>query len=325
MIPVSEILKAKRRIAPYLLRTPLIKSDYLSDLVKGQVWLKLECQQITNSFKIRGIYNKALMLSQEELAAGLIVASSGNHAIGASYFGQEMNLPVDVFVPVTTPEAKVAKMRKYGANVNLVGDNYDETVMHVKELIKGPTKQVFIDSSSDADHIAGSGTIGLEITEDNPDAELILVPVGGAGLITGVSLAAKTMLPDVQVYGLQTDACPCLSAALRDDVFYEQYPSAPSVCEALIGGLGEIGFKMAKQCIDKSLTVSEEAIKRAMLNLLKYDRVVAEASSASGAAYMAEHPEEFAGRNVVLVVSGGNVDYSLLVSEIKRTTIPGGV
>ncbi|MGE5578628.1 MAG: threonine ammonia-lyase [Bacillota bacterium] len=310
MITIRDIMRARDGISRHVLRTPMVLSDYLSDVTGATVHLKLECLQRLNSFKVRGAMNKFLSLTRDEREKGVLAVSSGNHGAAVSYCAKMLGVTADVFVPAGTPAAKLDKIRRYGANLHIEGATYDESHALAKAYLSR-TDKVYVDPASDEVAIAGHGTIGLEIVEDLPRVDAVLVPVGGGGLITGVSLASKAMHP-VKVIGVQTEACPAMLAALEDKTFYEDYPSKPSICDAVVGGIGEIGYTYAEKCIDQVVTASEGAVREAMVELLRRDKVVAEPSGALGVAYLLEHPDEFAGMNVAVVVSGGNVDFGLL-------------
>lgn len=241
-----------------------------------------------------------------------IAVSSGNHGAGVSFAANLLRIKnARVFVPETAPKAKVDKIRYYGAQVVQVGKNYDEAHRIALEEMK-KNDMTYIDSCSDVQLIAGQGTVGLEIMEQNPDIDIILVPIGGGGLITGVSIAAKHMKPDVKIVGVQTAACPAMVKSLEDKVLYEEFPSEDSICDALIGGVTEIPFKIANQCIDDIIIVSEETIKKATKFLLTEEKVVSEPSGAVGVAALLEKPEYFEGKNIAIVVTGGNLDKALM-------------
>ena len=170
----------------------------------------------------------------------------------------------------------------------------------------------YIDSCSDVQLIAGQGTVGLEILEQNPDVDLILVPIGGGGLITGVSIAAKHLKPGIRIVGVQTAACPAMVRSLADNTLYEEFPSEDSICDALIGGVTDIPFKMAGLCIDDILVVQEETIRKATAFLLTEEKIMAEPSGAVGVAALMENPGYFAGLKVAVIISGGNLDQAMM-------------
>ena len=311
MTTFNDILAARQRIGKYLSLTALDYSMGLStDATK--VYLKLENQQKQKAFKVRGALSKLSSLSTEEKDRGVIAVSSGNHGAGVSYAAWLLGIKkAKVFVPMTAPKAKVDKIRYYGAEVVQFGKNYDEAHhLAMAELQK--FNMTYIDSCSDVQLIAGQGTVGLEIMEQNPDIDLILVPIGGGGLITGVSLAAKHLKPGVRIVGVQTAACPAMVRSLADNTLYEEFPSEDSICDALIGGVTEIPFKMASQCIDDILVVQEKTIRTATAWLLAKEKAVAEPSGAVGVAALMENPEYFAGHKVAVVISGGNLDTAMM-------------
>lgn len=311
MITVSEIVKAKKRIEQYIYKTPLDHAPFLSSSTR-QVFLKLENQQLLKNVKIRGAFNKISLLTKEEREKGIIVASTGNLGASLSYAACKLGIDsVKAIVPTKTSETKVKKMKLYGAKVMKYGENYDETYkMAVTNRIKSDAH--LIDADADIELISGYGTIGLEMFEQNPDIDMVLVPVGGGGLITGVGVAMKALNPDVRVIGVQTEACPAMKKSIEQEVCYSEYPSAPSVCEALIGGIGKIPFKMAESCIDDVVLVNEETIMQATSLLLSEEKIVAEPSSAVGVAALMEHPEYFDGHNIAIVISGGNLDKRII-------------
>ncbi|ABR46767.1 Pyridoxal-5'-phosphate-dependent protein, beta subunit [Alkaliphilus metalliredigens QYMF] len=311
MISVQDILNARERIQDYITVTPLDFSMGLSTKTM-KIYLKLECQQKMKSFKTRGVLSKMTSLTNEEKKKGVTTISSGNHGAGMSYASSLLDIQrVKIFVPETTPLAKVKKINYYGAEVVQVGRHYDETHKIAMEIIQ-EEKLTFIDSCSDTMVIAGQGTIGLEILEQNPDIDVIVVPIGGGGIITGISIAAKHINPNIQVIGVQPTACPAMVKSLEDKTCYLEYPSEESLCDALVGGVGEIPYKMAAQCIDDIIVVDEVTIKQATAMLLTEEKVVAEPSSATGVAAIMLRQELFEGKNVAIVITGGNLDPALM-------------
>ena len=311
MIHLKDILAARERIDEYIYKTPLELSMHLSTKM-STFYLKLECQQKVKSFKIRGALSKITSLSTEERARGIMAVSSGNHGAGVSYaaslFG---NIPVKVLVPESTPQAKVQKMQFYGAQVLLRGRDYNETQQAAEELLK-EEKRTFIDPVSDTQVIAGQGTIALEILEENPAVDTVVVPVGGGGLITGIGSAFKQLKPQVRVIGVQTEACPAMIQSLKEKKWYAEYPIGESICDALLGGIGAIPYQMAEQCIDELIMVKEDDIRLALLELLYNEKVIAEPAGAIGVAAVMANPQQFAGKTTAIIVSGGNLDKGLL-------------
>jgi threonine dehydratase len=220
-------------------------------------------------------------------------------------------VPAHIFVPRGTPEVKTQKIRRYGAVLHPEGSEYDEVrslaILHAKRSGKP-----FFDPASDEAASAGYGTIGLELLEDIPALDAVIVPVGGGGLITGIASAVRAIRPSIEVIGVQTEACPAMAAALSDNVFYEEYPAKPSICDAVLGGIGWLAYENAKECIDYVVVVPESKVKEAVCELLSRDKVVAEPSGALGVAYLLSSGDRFRGMNVALVISGGNIEFNLM-------------
>lgn len=314
MVTFDDVLAAKQRISHYIWETPLELSIPYSN-ENTSVYLKLESQQRLKSFKIRGALSKLTNLSEEEKKRGVMTISSGNHGAGISYGASLLkNMNATVFVPATTPEAKVEKIKYYGADVKLEGDNYDDTYRIALEYLN-KHNLTFVDSCSDVEVIAGQGTIAIEILEENPNIDTILVPIGGGGMITGIAVAAKAINPTIKIIGIQTAACPAMVKSMEDKKCYLEFPNEPSLCEALVGGVGEIPYHMADTCIDDIILVEEDLIKKAVAQLLKKEKVIAEVSGAIGYAAIMANPNLIKGRNVAVIISGGNLDEKL-VQEI---------
>lgn len=317
MIQFQDVLDSRERIRGYIYTTPLEKSQYLSN-DETNIYLKLENQQKMKCAKVRGAFSKITDLTPEEIAKGIVAISSGNHGAAVSYASSLLGIEnATIYVPETTPKSKTEKIEYYGANVVKVGKNYDEAHEIGAKIIKG-SGSVFIDPCSDPTVIAGQGTIAIEILEQEPSIDTILVPIGGGGIITGVSIAAKHINPNIKIIGVQTAACPAMVASLRDEEFYEMYPTEDSICDALVGGIGDIPYKMAKQCIDDIIVVEEEDIADAIKFLLLKEKIIAEPAGAVGVAAVRKNPELFKGKNVAIVITGGNIDEELLRSIINK-------
>lgn len=317
MIYFDDIKKSRERIKKYIYNTPLDYSMYLSRSdTNTSVYLKLECQQKLKGFKIRGALSKLASLAEDEKAKGVFAVSSGNHGAGVSYAAKILGgIKAKVYVPETIPMSKLEKIKYYGAEVITVGNNYDEAHAAALEAIK-KEDLIFVDPCSDVEVIAGQGIIAMEILETNPDIDTIIAPIGGGGLITGISVAAKHLKPSIKIIGVQTAACPAMKKAMEDRICYTEFPSQPSICDALIGGVGEIPYMMSQQCIDDILIVEEEKIKEAILFLIEKEKVMAEPAGAVGVAAIMTNYDLFEDRNVAVIISGGNLDYSLLKSII---------
>lgn len=317
MITFSDVLSARERIHKYVYSTPLDYSMYLSNK-NMNIYLKLECQQKLKGFKIRGAFSKLLSLTQEEKKRGVIAVSSGNHGAGISYASKVLGgISSKIYVPNTIPESKLDKIRYYGAQIVKNGANYDEAHAIALEALERE-KLIFIDPCSDVEVIAGQGSIAMEILEDNPDIDIIIAPIGGGGLITGLAVAAKHLKPSIKIIGVQTNACPAMVQSLKDKVCYTDYPSEESICDALIGGVGEIPYKMAHKLIDDILLVDEEMIKEAILFLMTKEKVIAEPAGAIGVGVIMNKPKLFENKNTAIVISGGNLDDKLMLELIKK-------
>lgn len=313
MITLHDVLQAQRRISSYVFRTPLRDSFLLSERIGASIYLKPENWQITGSFKLRGALNRMMLMTDEERARGIVTASAGNHAQGVGYAARTLNIsPATIFVPRTTPRTKVAKLRQFPVEVREVGDTYDDA-HHAAEAYQRETGATFIHAYDDPRTVAGQGTIGLEILEDLPNVDAILVPVGGGGLITGIAVAAKTISPSVKIIAVQPTASPALRDSLRDGKCYEEYDAAPTICDGLAGGIGKMVFEAAQnKLIDDIILVEEIETRAALRVLVETQQIVVEGSGAVGIAALLSRKIDLAGKRVAVVLSGGNIDLELL-------------
>ena len=314
----SDIQEAYGRIRPYVRETPLEGSYYLGDGERNY-FFKLESLQRAKSFKIRGAVNKMLTLTAEEKARGVATVSSGNHGSSVSYAAQLLGIEnAKVIVPETTPQSKVDKIKFFGADVLLMGKNYDEAHALGMEYIR-QSGMTYIDAYYDDPKIyAGQGTIGIEILKQNPDIDTIVVPIGGGALITGIAVAAKSLKPSVRVIGVQTEACPAMIASYADGKFYEDYPCGESLCDALIGGIGALSYAMVKDWVDDIIAVSEDTIGKAVSFMARREKFIAEAGSCTTVAAVMDHRGRIGGKNIALVLSGGNIDGDVLFELMRK-------
>jgi threonine dehydratase len=281
--------------------------------------LKLENLQITNSFKPRGVFNKLLNLSAEEKERGIITASAGNHGEAVAFAAQKLNHYARVVVPRTTPKVKIEGIRNYGADLVLFGDTYDEAERKAKELAR-EDGCAYISPYNDDCIIAGHGTIGLEIVEALPEVDVVMVPLGGGGLISGISIAVKSTLPDVEVIGVQSKSSPIMYESLKaGKIVHVQKAKTKSVAEGLSGNVGPITFEIVQKYVDRVVLVAEETLRHAVFLLWNYDKQVVEGSGAAAVAPVIENKPLFKGKTVASVVTGGNIDgdlfQSILASE----------
>lgn len=314
----QDVKEAYERISPYLRKTPLEESYYLGD-GQRRYFFKLETFQRAKSFKIRGTLNKMLTLTPEERARGVATVSSGNHGSSVSYAASLLGIErAEIILPEPTPQSKIDKIRYFGGQVLLMGRNYDEAhalgLAHIQQ--NGMT---YIDPYYDDPKIyAGQGTIAVEILQQDPAIDTIVVPIGGGALITGIAVAAKAIKPSVRVVGVQTAACPAMIRAYEDHRFYADYPSEASLCDALIGGIGALSYEMAKDVVDDFIAVSEESIGRAVSFMARREKYIVEAGSCTTVAAVTDCRERVGGQRVALVLSGGNIDGDLLFELMEK-------
>jgi len=322
VIGLQEIRDAQKAIEPFVMPTPLVHSQFLSNLCSGDVFLKLENLQVTNSFKIRGAFNRFLHLSLEEKARGIVTASAGNHGQAVAFAARKLNFPAKIVVPKNTPRIKIEGIKKYGVELVLFGDIYDEAEQKAKDLAR-KDGLVFVSPYNDELIIAGHGTIGLEIIKALPNVDTVIVPVGGGGLISGISIAMKSVKPSLCVIGVQSEASPVMHESLKAGKIVA-VQMTDSIAEGLSGGIEKdsLTFKIAQEYVDKVLLIREETIRRAIFLLWDSEKQVVEGSGAAAIAPILENKRVFAGKTVVSVMTGGNIEaelfQSILASEQRR-------
>ena len=308
---LKEIEAAAERIAGVASRTPLVESPALSRLTGHEVYLKLECFQPIKVFKIRGAYNKISLLSHSSVVA----ASSGNHGIAVAYCSRLLSKKCTVVVPETAVREKVDTIAEYGAEVVRAGKYSNEREARAKNIAEA-TGAAFVHPFNDPDVIAGQGTCGLEIVHQLSDIDAVLVPVGGGGLISGISTALKAIQPRIRVYGVEPQGAPKLTEALKAKQIVT-VPSPASIADGLIpSSLGRLTYEACSRNVDGSFTVSEEDILRATRAMIREARIFAEPSGATPLAPLLSGSSLSIGRRVVLVVSGGNVSHKLLAKML---------
>jgi threonine dehydratase len=318
VMELREIYRARRRISGHVRETPLDGSAFLGDLCGGEVRLKLENQQLTGSFKVRGALNKMLKLTPKERARGVVTASAGNHAQGIGYAARILGVDATIVVPSNTPMIKREAIERYGVRLIVHGDEYMEAEKHARELERDQ-RLVFASAYNDLDIVAGQGTIGLEVAEAWPEIDVVLVPLGGGGLISGVGCALKGINGEVEVIGVQSVASPVMYESIRKGHIVEMELDE-SVAEGLHGGIeeGSVTFDLCRRYVDEIVLVQEETILEAMGRLLRHQHQVVEGAGAVGAAAIMEDPERFKDRRVGVVVSGGNVEADLLREALSK-------
>lgn len=323
VVAFGDILAAAERIRGSVAYTPLAKSETLSALVGANVFLKFENLQFTASFKERGALNRLLTLTPAERAGGVIAMSAGNHAQALAHHGRRLGVPTVIVMPRHTPNAKVEQTRVFGAEILLHGASFDETLGFTKELA-AQRNLTLIHPFDDPAVVAGQGTVGLEVVADQPDLDAFIVPVGGGGLIAGTSLAAKHAVPDIEIVGAQAE---------RFAAVYEHFhgsagqpaPAFGTVAEGIaVKSPSALTLGIIQRWVDDVITVSEEEIEAAVFMLLEVEKTVAEGAGAAALAALFKHRERFAGRNVAVVVSGGNIDMMTLSSLLQRGLVRRG-
>jgi threonine dehydratase len=319
VVTILDVVAAGRRIAPYVQRTPLERSAHLSDAVGADVWLKLECFQRTGSFKLRGALNALLSLDDEGRRRGVVTASAGNHGLGVATAANLTGLPAAVVVPETASSAKVDLLRQTGCELILHGPDYDAAEAHAIDFAERRGAN-FVSAYDHPAVVAGGGTIALEILETLPESDLLVVPAGGGGLISGIALAAKGVRPDIEVYGAQSVASPALHAALAAGR-QVSVPILDSLADGLSGNLaeGSITVDLASGYVDQIVLVEEAEIAAAMRAILEHEHVLVEGSSAVTVAAIGTGRLPIDGRRVVLVLTGRNVAPSVLRSTFGIT------
>ena len=311
-----DIQAARDRIAGQIVRTACTRSATLSTITGANVFLKFENQQFTASFKERGALNCLSMLAAEERRRGVVAMSAGNHAQALAYHGSRLGIPACIVMPRSTPNVKVQQTRVFGAEVHLRGNTLEETRGHTEELA-ADRGLILVHPFDDERVIAGQGTVGLEILEQVPDVEAVIVPVGGGGLIGGTALAVKSMVPAVEVVGVQMER---FSAAFNRFHGRESEPGpSGTVAEGIaIKSPGEYSWPLIETFVDGLFLVTETQVEQAIFSLLEIEKTVVEGAGAAPLAALTANAERFRSRNVVLVLSGGNVDMMILSSVLQR-------
>ena len=317
LITLKNIQAAQKAIAPFIKFTPLVQSQFLTTYCGCPLFLKLENLQITSSFKTRGVINKLLHLNADEKDRGIITASAGNHGQAVAFAAQKLNHYARVVVPRNTPRVKIEGIRKYGADLVLFGENYDEAERKAKELGR-KDGCAYISPYNDDYIIAGHGTIGLEIIEAVPNVDVVMVPLGGGGLISGISIAVKSTKSDTEVIGVQSKSSPVMYESLKAGrIVQVNQVKKKSVAEGLSGNIGPITFEIVQEFVDSVMLVEEKTLRHAVFLLWNYDKQIVEGSGAAAVAPVIENKPLFKGKTVVSVVSGGNIDSDLFQNILE--------
>jgi threonine dehydratase len=312
----EEIEVARKKIRGAILQTPMVYSDTFSKLTDKEVFLKLENLQKSGSFKIRGAYYKLAQLSPSERKKGVVAASAGNHAQGVAFASSLLGVKATIVMPEGASLAKQMATRSYGGEVLLFGQDTDEALDYAKKLAK--SGKSLIHPFDDKEVIAGQGTIGLEILEEVPDVEAIIVPVGGGGLISGIATIVKKRRPRVKIIGVQSAHAPSAFFSLKRERIVE-VKVEPTLADGIaIRRVGEITFPIIQKSVDDIVTVQENEIASAILMLMERKRVVAEGAGAAPLAALLSRRWKIGSKKVALVISGGNIDVNLLDRIIEK-------
>jgi len=318
MAKLEAFIKAKEKLSKVLLKTSLIHSPIFSKEAGNEVYIKPENLQKTGSFKIRGAYNKITNLSDEEKKKGVIASSAGNHAQGVAYGAKESGIKAVIVMPKSTPLIKVESTKQYGAEVVLHGDVYDDAFKKAKEL-EEKEGYIFVHPFDDEDVIYGQGTIALEILEELPETDIILVPIGGGGLISGIACAAKILKPEIKIIGVEPDGAASAYEAIKEDKVVELKEANTIADGTAVKKIGNITFEYIKKYVDEIITVSDYELMEAFLLLVEKHKIIAENSGILSLAALKKLKEK--NKKVVSVVSGGNIDVLMISSMINKGLI----
>ncbi len=321
MIPLNEIIQAKKNISKVVKKTVFVYAPLLSQKVQTKVYLKKENLQITGAFKIRGAYNKILSLTKEEKKRGVIAASAGNHAQGVAYSAKAFGVPAIIVMPEATPLLKVIGTKALGAKVVLKGDNYDEACEYALKYAK-ENKLVFVHPFEDDKVMAGQGTIALEMLEDVKDLDMILVPIGGGGLISGVGSAVKQINPHIKVIGVTAKGAPAMFESFKEKKALKTNNVRTIADGIAVRDANEKNLNIIMECVDDIVQVDDEEIATAVLFLLEKQKIVVEGAGAVGvAALMHQKIKATPNQKIGVVISGGNIDVGMLSIIIEKGQI----
>ena len=318
MAKLEAFIKAKEKLSKVLLETHLIYSPIFSKESGNKVFIKPENLQKTGSFKIRGAYNKISNLTDAEKKRGVIASSAGNHAQGVAYGAKESGIKAVIVMPKSTPLIKVESTKQYGAEVILYGDVYDDAYKKAKEL-EEKEGYVFVHPFNDEDVLDGQGTIALEILEELPETDIILVPIGGGGLISGIACAAKILKPEIKIIGVEPEGAASAYEAIKENKIVELKEANTIADGTAVKKIGDLNFEYIKKYVDEIITVSDYELMEAFLLLVEKHKIIAENSGILSVAATKKIKEK--NKKVVSVISGGNIDVLMISSMINKGLI----
>jgi threonine dehydratase len=310
---LKEIFSARKMISGIARRTPLLTSNALTATAGAKILLKLENLQPTGAFKLRGATNKILSLSDEERARGVITVSSGNHGRAVAYVASLQNIRATICLPKTVPENKRAAIRELGADVRVVGDDYDAAMDYADQL-QAESNMTMVQAFDDLDIIAGQGTIGLELLEDAPELDTVIVPLSGGGLMSGIAFAVKNISPSIHVVGVSMERGPAMVESMKAGRVVE-IVEEPTLADALAGGINKDNkytLPMVQKYVDETVLVSEKEIADGIYHCLKDEHLVVEGGAAVGVSALLSKKIQKLGKNIAVVISGGNIPMDVL-------------
>lgn len=323
VVSLDDIKKARKKLKDVALKTKLDRSRTFSEMSGNQVYLKLENLQRTGSFKIRGAYNKISNLSEEEKKNGVVAASAGNHAQGVALAATQMGIKSTIVMPIGAPIAKINATQGYGADVILSGESYDEAHAEEEKFAK-ETGATIIPAFNDPDVIAGQGTIGLEILEEVPDIDVVITPIGGGGLLSGVAVALKESNPDIEVIGVESANAACMAESMKQGCL-AHLNGVETIADGIaVKTPGDITYKIISEYVDHVVTVEEEEIAHAILLLMERAKLIVEGAGATTLAAVLNNKINIQGKKVAIVLSGGNIDLDMVATIIERGLIKAG-
>ena len=318
---LDDIKAAAERIKGSVIRTPMMKSQTLSEIVDAEVWLKFENLQFTAAYKERGALNKLLQLSDVERSRGVVAASAGNHAQAVAYHGRRLGIPVTIVMPISTPMIKVTQTEGHGANVVLHGERFDDAYAHAREL-EAKHGYIFVHPFDDVAVMSGAGTVALEMLEDAPDLDMLVIPIGGGGLISGVATAAKALKPGIQVIGVEAELYPSMKNVVENG---HGAIGGDTLAEGIaVKEPGQLTRAIIAELVDRIDLVAERDIEHAVAMLVNIEKTVVEGAGAAGLAAILAQPERFRGRKVGTTLCGGNIDTHLLANVLVRELVRCG-
>ena len=321
LLTLDHVRAAHDRIRDSIVATPTLHSQTLSKLTGANIYLKFENLQFTAAYKERGALNAILLLSEEQRSKGVIAASAGNHAQGLSFHGTRLGIPVTIVMPVPTPTVKVMQTESVGGKVVLFGETFDDAYKHARQL-EAEQGLTFVHPFDDPIVAAGQGTVALEMLESIPSLDMLVVPIGGGGLLSGMGTAARALKPNIGLIGVQAELYPSMYALLNN-------LQMPCEGDTLAEGIavkipGTFTSEVIRELVDEIVLVNEAELETAVSLLLQIEKTVVEGAGAAGLAAVMAHPEKFAGKNVGVVLCGGNIDTRLLANVLLRDLARSG-